>query len=71
MSQVTKCDGCGVRLTPYPINYRAGHRECVISGRRANDMLGGRPLPDGQFDWCEKCALVAFIAVEDAQRRDD
>jgi hypothetical protein len=45
------CDGCGQVGEP------------TISGRRANGLSGGRPLPDGPFDWCVNCALVAFASV--------
>jgi hypothetical protein len=50
------CDGCGETLDP-------DRSEVVIIGERSNGLLGGRPLPDGRFHWCERCAKVAFRAV--------
>lgn len=55
MSQLRICDGCGKPLKTMP----------TIIGHRANGLTGGRPLPDGDFDWCESCALIAFNAVRD------
>jgi hypothetical protein len=56
MSKIIRCDGCGSDLV---------RDDAVIHGERANGMLGGRPLPDGEFDWCLDCARIAFTAVHD------
>lgn len=67
--QVIKCDGCGAELDKLPVNHAKGHREHVIHGERVNGVIGGAPLPNGDFDWCEECAKIAFAAVK-AQRSD-
>ena len=61
MSQAIHCDGCGAELGSLPL------RERLIHGQRdEHSGQGMRPLPDGGFDWCERCAKVAFQAVLDA-----
>lgn len=64
MSQQTFCDGCGKQLS-----WESGaiHPERVaISGERVNQKLGGA-LPDGRFDWCYDCGVIAFAAVKAAR----
>lgn len=65
MSQFTRCDGCGTELS----RPRSGDRkpERVIHGERTNGM-GGGGLPDGEFDWCGRCAAIAFDAVAEYKR---
>jgi hypothetical protein len=63
------CDGCGNvlhRVTQETL--RTDGRELVIQGERVNSM-GGARLPQGRFHWCERCARIAFKAVEDAKLR--
>lgn len=55
MSTKTQCDGCLADLSK--------HYSLVIHGERANGLVGGYPLPDHEFDWCETCATIAFEAV--------
>jgi len=65
---VKRCNGCQTDLDEE--NVRPGARvRTVIEGRRVDGLSGGHPLPDtgdGDFHWCERCAKVAFRAVEDA-----
>lgn len=66
MSNQIHCDGCGTRLSlrsgghddddNYPIRR--------IHGERTDANRGQYPLPDNDFDWCGKCATVAFAAVD-------
>jgi hypothetical protein len=59
LSVLTVCDGCG-KTWPF---VELTQRGPVIEGRRANGLCGGRPLPDGDFHWCEDCGKAAFAAV--------
>lgn len=60
MSTFKRCDGCGAELNR--------QQECLIHGQRANGMGGLSPIPDGEFDWCQGCALIAFRAVQNERR---
>jgi hypothetical protein len=55
VSTYLRCDGCGAELS--------AKRPRVIRGERADGMRGGSHLPDGKFDWCMACTVVAFTAV--------
>lgn len=48
------CDGCGMKFDSYD--------DPAITGKRADDRRGDE-LPEGRFDWCRKCAVIAFKAV--------
>lgn len=58
MSIIVRCNGCQQELS-------VNSNKIVIKGERANGLVGGYPLPDHDFDWCERCAMIAFRAVED------
>lgn len=58
MSVFVRCDGCGEVL---PSDGRA------IGGERKTAPRDGI-LPSDRFDWCVRCAHVAFTAVRDANR---
>ncbi len=58
MSNFRRCDGCGRELGTL------GKPRRVIHGERVPKMMGGGGLPAGEFDWCERCAQIAFSAVE-------
>ena len=70
------CDGCRTPL------YRSGKTsqenggvtpatgcELLVEGSRVDGLLGGSPLPQGNFHWCKNCARIAFQAVQEAQFR--
>jgi hypothetical protein len=57
MSLQIICDGCG---NAFDID----SAEIVINGDRANGLDGGG-LPNGRFDWCLRCAQIAFKAVRE------
>jgi hypothetical protein len=60
MSTQIICDGCGSVLV-------ADRRQVVVEGHRANGLRGGH-LPDGDFHWCEQCAVFVFGQL--AKRRE-
>lgn len=63
MSAKIICDGCDAVLEA-----EKGVREPrVITGMRANNLRGGG-LPDADFDWCLRCAKIAFDAVKEQGR---
>lgn len=66
---VKRCNGCLADLDND--EFGLGRRtRTVVEGRRVDGLSGGSPLPntgDGDFHWCERCAKIAFRAVEDAR----
>lgn len=58
MSVKIYCDGC-----EQPI------QDIVIGGYRADGQTGVYPLPDEGFDWCGRCADIAFKAVTTQGRK--
>jgi hypothetical protein len=63
-----RCNGCRVDLDDDEFGIGRKVR-AVIEGRRVDGLSGGSPLPstgEGDFHWCERCAKIAFRAVEDA-----
>ena len=66
MSAFIRCDGCGVELGRFRASPRRERR--LIHGQRdEHSGQGLDPVPDGEFDWCEGCARIAFAAVRDAR----
>lgn len=66
MSTRLFCDGCGSILrSPGP--YEEGTKASAISGSLTKGIVGGSPLPSGDFDWCVECAMIAFQALKDAR----
>lgn len=70
MTMFPHCDGCGAQLSARSGGHVDGPEEHMplrrIHGERTDGSRGQDPLPDGEFDWCGKCAVVAFAAVRDA-----
>lgn len=54
------CDGCGATLRRNPGEQAP---PAAINGQRVNGLAGGG-LPNGRFDWCLRCAQIAFAAVK-------
>jgi hypothetical protein len=65
MSAFMRCDGCGAEICQLPVDHSKGQKERLIHGERVNGSQGLSPIPNGEFDWCEDCARVAFSAVRD------
>jgi hypothetical protein len=61
------CNGCDEVLQASEALASPANK-VAITGERSNGMHGGG-LPSGRFDWCVRCARIAFLAVEDAKLR--
>jgi hypothetical protein len=66
MSQEIRCDGCDV-ITSKPGIREDSH---TIHGERLPERSSGPGrIPMGEFDWCQRCAQIAFTAVAEAKRQ--
>lgn len=57
MSRQIRCDGCGGWVD-----------QPTVQGRR-DPTLSGDAVPPSEFDWCQRCTVIAFDAVLAADRR--
>lgn len=67
MSTQLVCDGCKSFLRKANEFLRPGTLELVIQGEVATSTRMAAPFPTSDFHWCEKCARIAFQAVEIAR----
>ena len=69
MSMIPHCDGCGAQLSLRPggSDENDDHPLRRIHGERTDaSHVDDLPATGQDFDWCGKCAVVAFAAVRDA-----